>query len=110
MIAEGLAEPYFAQAPDARATETGAIFELALAAHGQLRWPIARYPREPPRTSLLKLPLQALWNPMSTRIAIDCLKCGHSASVSEENLPFYGLERGVPCLAIKTACLQKMRQ
>ena len=110
MIAEGLAEPYFAQAPDARATETGAIFELALAAHGQLRWPIARYPREPPRTSLLKLPLQALWNPMSTRMRLIASNADIPPSVSEENLPFYGLERGVPCLAIKTACLQKMRQ
>jgi hypothetical protein len=29
---------------------------------------------------------------MSTRIAIDCLKCGHCASVSEDKLPFFGLE------------------
>jgi hypothetical protein len=29
---------------------------------------------------------------MATRIAIDCLKCGHCASVSEENLPYFGLE------------------
>ena len=29
---------------------------------------------------------------MSTRIAIDCLTCGHCASVSEEKLPYFGLE------------------
>jgi hypothetical protein len=29
---------------------------------------------------------------MATRIAIDCLTCGHCASVSEERLPHFGLE------------------
>jgi hypothetical protein len=29
---------------------------------------------------------------MSTRIAIDCLKCGHRTSVSEQKLPYFGLE------------------
>ena len=27
-----------------------------------------------------------------TRIAIDCLKCGHCTSISEEKLPAFGLE------------------
>jgi hypothetical protein len=31
---------------------------------------------------------------MATRIAIDCLKCRHCASVSEEKLPYFGLEPG----------------
>jgi len=39
-------------------------------------------------------------NPMSTRIAIDCLKCGHCASVSEEKLPFFGLEPGVSLVSL----------
>jgi hypothetical protein len=29
---------------------------------------------------------------MSTRIAIDCLNCGHCSSVAEEKLPYFGLE------------------
>ena len=29
---------------------------------------------------------------MSTRIAIDCLNCGHSASLAEETLPTLGLQ------------------
>src|SRR5262245_36906610 len=29
---------------------------------------------------------------MTTRIAIDCLRCGHCASISEEKLPHFGLE------------------
>jgi hypothetical protein len=29
---------------------------------------------------------------MATRIAIDCLKCGHCTSVAEEKLPAFGLE------------------
>ena len=30
--------------------------------------------------------------PMTTRIAIDCLNCGHATSVPEERLPDFGLE------------------
>jgi hypothetical protein len=29
---------------------------------------------------------------MSTRIAIDCLKCGHCVSMSEQKLPYFGLQ------------------
>jgi hypothetical protein len=29
---------------------------------------------------------------MTKIIAIDCLKCGHCASVSEQKLPYFGLE------------------
>jgi hypothetical protein len=29
---------------------------------------------------------------MATRIAIDCLKCRHTTSVSEEKLPYFGLQ------------------
>jgi hypothetical protein len=28
----------------------------------------------------------------TTRIAIDCLKCGHSTSVAEEKLAYFGLD------------------
>ena len=31
---------------------------------------------------------------MSTRIAIDCLKCGHCTSVAEEKLTYFGLLAG----------------
>src|SRR4051794_39716847 len=30
---------------------------------------------------------------MPTRIAIDCLNCGHTTSVAEERLPDFGLEQ-----------------
>ena len=37
---------------------------------------------------------------MSTRIAIDCLNCGHGASVSEAKLPHFGLEPDTPLVTL----------
>jgi len=40
---------------------------------------------------------------MSTRIAIDCLKCGHCTSVAEENLPYFGLEPNTSLVHLEQA-------
>jgi hypothetical protein len=37
---------------------------------------------------------------MPIRIAIDCLKCGHATSVSEDKLPYFGLEPGASLVTL----------
>jgi hypothetical protein len=37
---------------------------------------------------------------VTTRIAIDCLKCGHATSLSEEKLPCFGLEPGASLVTL----------
>jgi hypothetical protein len=37
---------------------------------------------------------------VTTRIAIDCLKCGHATSLSEEKLTHFGLEAGASLVTL----------
>lgn len=43
------------------------------------------------RDALAKPPLCAYLFPMSVRIAIECLNCGHAGSLDERELPQHGL-------------------
>ena len=48
---------------------------------------------------------------MTTRIAMDCLKCGHCSSVSEDKLPYFGLEPNSYLVTLsKRLGLQRVRQ
>ena len=44
---------------------------------------------------------------MSTRIAIDCLNCGHCTSVAEQKLPYFGLEPGVSLVTLSRKLICK---